>query len=195
MRSEIPVLITSCWRDIDKHDAIRETWGKSFAYPIFFVGKGRGIPPARHMVALDTIITHTPDDYQHVPWKTQYQARWALTLGASHVFICDVDTYVDPVRLLANIPSEDYVGHRCDEGHASGGNGYWLSQAACRRVAQANPREGYADLWIGDVLAACNIRCYHDPRYGDGTITRHLSVNGRYDPELMYEEHIKRYPR
>jgi hypothetical protein len=147
------------------------------------------------MAALDTIITHTPDDYQHVPWKTQYQAQWALTLGAPRVFICDVDTYIDPIRLVANIPTEDYVGHRCDEGHASGGNGYYLSQRAAAIVAQSHPEPGYADLWVGRVLVDHNIHVHHDPRYGDGTITKHLSVNGRYDPDLMYEEHIKRYPR
>lgn len=196
MRPEIPktaILVTSCWRDREKQQAIRDTWGK-LGQPMFFLGGG-----SEHAeeAAPDELILDIPDDYQHVSWKTRQQCRWASLkdldhVYLDHVFICDVDTYVDVGRLLADVPSADYVGWRCDEGHAAGGNGYWLSCTAVRLLCFAEPQIGYADLWVGNFLRSRGICCEHDCRFGDGTITRHLSVNGQYNPDRMYEEHAIR---
>lgn len=121
------------------------------------------------------------------------QAQAAIWGGVHYAFICDVDTYVDPKALLVNKPiDKDYVGFRCDEGHAAGGHGYWLSNRACRLLWEANPTTGYADMWVYNVLRQRGIELHHDPRYGDGTITMHLSVNGIYSDSLMYIEHARR---
>jgi hypothetical protein len=119
---------------------------------------------------------------------------YAMKKLLDYVFICDVDTYVD-VEMLYKYPiyQHNYIGHRCDEGHASGGNGYWLSSYACWLLAMEEPPLGYADMWVGKTLEKHGVKLHHDPAYGNGEVTKHLGQGtGNYDPKWMYEEHDRR---
>ena len=146
----------------------------------------------------DEIFLTVSDSYNCVPFKAHGQCVYAVDHILDYVFICDTDTYVDVERLLASdYAKHDYVGYRCDEGHAAGGNGYWLSRKAFSIIAEHQPPIGFADLWVGMTLLKYDIRVHHDPRYGNGEITKHLGDGGTgsYRPEMMYREFEERLER
>jgi hypothetical protein len=142
----------------------------------------------------EAILMGVKDDYHHTYEKNNAIIRWALARGCNHLFTCDVDTYVVVPRLLAcEFEEHDYMGHRCDEGHAGGGYGYWLSRRAME-ILRDDPPNGsaaYNDLGIGMKLLVHGIPVHHDPGFGDGFLTAHLgdSVNKVYDPQWMYQYH------
>lgn len=183
------IYVTSCQRDRHKQTAIRETWGQHCS-PVFFLGTEAGYP-----IYPDEVIVDAPDDYEHIPWKALAMCQRAYKNLTEWLFVCAIDTFVDVENLRwSGFERYAYTGHRCDEGHASGGNGYWLSRDALKIIADklCAPR-GYEDLWIGTVLAEHGIKCHHDPRYGNGVISRHLGTGtGRYDPADMYLEYGRR---
>lgn len=185
MRAE--VYVTSCHRDRPKQQAIRDTWGRALG-PWFFLGLGE------HPCVTDEVLCAVEDGYDYVVWKTREQCRLALERDLDYVFICDVDTYVNAKALLSYpLESRDYVGHRCGEGHAAGGHGYWLSRRAYGLIAKYEPHAGWADMQVGFELRDHGIEVFHDPGYGDGTITRHLGTGtGHYDPKTMHEEYARR---
>lgn len=188
----IGILVTSCHRDrVTSQEAIRQTWGCGYDVR-FFIGLPRMAPDP------DEVMVPVSDSYQCVPAKTHAQCLHAMDRLLDYAFICDTDTYVDVEELLkSDFYNHDYVGHRCDEGHAAGGHGYWLSDKAFTIMAQETPPLGFADLWVGLTLQKHGIHIHHDPRYGDGTITKHLGAGGTgsYRPRMMYAEYQERLDR
>ncbi len=167
------------------------TWGSTIPHMYF---RGGHEIPARD----DEFLTSGDDGYDYCPYKTQVAAAYGVSQDVDYMFHCCTDTYVVIPRLWANTPWYDYVGHRCEEGHASGGCGYWLSNRAMRALCHVAPTTGYEDVWVGRTLAAAGIELHHDVRYADGqpdwrqgnNITAHLSpCTGGFKPEQMIKAH------
>lgn len=194
---KIFLAIQSCNADRQngRQDASKRTYLNYWDYLLeyrYFIGRGLTNP------RLDEVLADVPDDYAHCPLKTRFAAAYAHAAGADYMFHCCTDTYVSIPRLLAAVPrGHQYVGNVCDEGHASGGCGYWLGREAMSHVANGYDGGGYEDLWVGTVLAKQGITPLHDPRYHDGKpdwdhkiITAHLSTaTGNFDPKVMQQCH------
>lgn len=196
---KIFLAIQSCQRDRwnGRQQASRGTYLNSWDYllPYRYILGGDKLD-----VGLDELLFSVPDDYHHCPWKTKAAAQFALADKADFMFHCCVDTYVVIPRLLTALPrSQHYVGHRCDEGHASGGCGYWLSRDAMRVISDAPLECDYEDRWVGKQLAAAGIPLTHDARYHDKfpiwdhrIISAHLGVTtDGFDPAVMHDCHTK----
>lgn len=197
---KIVVITQSCKRDRNNgaQQMIRETWMREWGHldftHRFVLGEGNFDPAA------DEIIVETPDGYFDTPWKTREAIRHAyIGLTADFVFHSAVDTYVHVPRLLMNsdFTRAGYIGLRCDEGHASGGAGYWLNRRAMEIVSSATPYSGPEDLWVGTTLLNAGIELTPDTRYRgcpqdmvDWAISIHLGRGtGDYDPMWMAEVH------
>jgi hypothetical protein len=151
----------------------------------FFVGQGEG-----SLEPDEIMLEGIPDDYAHLPEKSQKMRAWALLQGFDYFFKADRDTYLSPRRLLASgFEKYDYIGHfggcpaaglipmvpdcRGAYDYASGGCGMWTSKRAMEMIAAApldekrldnrgNPAE---DLWIPNIIVPQGLQGYHDPRY------------------------------
>ena len=160
---KIGAFIISCGYDQKRgcHDVIRETYGSWEKIPCyFFVGEnGVQIPEAECKFNVD-------DSYHGLYKKTTKVIEFAVWHDYDHIFLCDVDTYINVPNLLkSGFEKYDYMGWRCDEGHAGQGHGMWLSNRACRYLA-ANPCQGgHFDLYAGTMLARHGITLKHDPRF------------------------------
>ena len=143
-----------------------------------------------------------PDDYNGVVYKFNTARRLAIFEEYTHVFHACIDTWINVPRLLASgFEKHDYTGYRCDEGHGSGGMGYWCSAKALRVILNEPVVPGaYEDLWVGHTLARNDIPLYEDRRYSSPAnpnrpldeITLHLSRGtGNYDPQWMYDYHTR----
>ena len=152
--------VMSCERDAANggHDAIRKTWATRMVdgldYKIFMGQGSRALAP-------DEERLDVPDDYSHLPEKSQAMRKWSLERGYEFMFKSDRDTYLSPRRLLDSgfekhdysghfpmYPSEGYIpadGHDLSEycdprgvyPYASGGCGYWTSRRAMEAIAAA----------------------------------------------------------
>jgi hypothetical protein len=194
------VATITCWRDEDngRNDGIRDTWLR-WGYLIdhvFFLGyEERHVPQGAIMFSGGS--SRISDDYDAIPFKVHRICQYAAFYGYDDLFISDVDTYV-AVPLLLNSRVGDYAGWRCDEGHAAGGNGYWLSRKAMLALSNSAPYPGYQDIWVGEALKEAGIPLVHDPRfiggvpekYVPGTISAHLGrATGTFDPQWMRDYH------
>lgn len=185
------ILIQSCKRDRDSgvQDASRDTWLKQWGHLVqhrYLCGDELGVP----------------DSYDTLAWKVHAGMKVAIpTPGISNdIFYCDTDTYVCIPRLLtSDYRGWDYVGKRCDEGHASGGVGFYVSgRARDVLVFDSTPTAGYSDVWVGVNLGRAGITVHDDNRYtGDPvawepgvSISCHLGPStGGFRPEIMHRFH------
>ena len=194
------ILVMSCARDRanGRQQAAEETWMRSWGWIVphrFVLGRdcaGIGLPWE--------LIVPAPDDYNGVVDKFQMARGWALTGGYTHIFHACIDTWINvPKLMVSDFEKHDYTGYRCDEGHGSGGMGYWLSAKAARAVMVAQAPPGvYEDLWVGAVLRDAGIPLFEDRRYSSPAnpnrppdeITLHLSRGtDNYDPTWMRVVH------
>jgi hypothetical protein len=199
------ILVSSCRQDVASgyNNAVRLTWGKNSALPIFFIlGEGNAAPKA------DEIIFPVKDDYLSLPWKTQQGHRWAREQGYDYIFQCFTDTYVDTERLIqSEFERGDYVGNQgvgC-RGYdfCHGGPGYWLSPKATDLILAADiGEETLEDQWVGWVMIQNGVATTPDFRYSMGTsyryreakpapgneqISCHLSDSGHcYEAAMMF---------
>ena len=196
------IAIKSCERDAVNgcNVAQRVTWlpcvrGADYR---FFVGQG-------HVTLQDDEVrVAAPDDYMALPYKTREIVRWSLAADYDHVFLCDTDTYVRPMRLLASgFDRGDLVG--CVNGPpsvpgavegkyawVSGGNGYWLSRRAMSAVASHDPNHWAEDCWVAQVVQLQRLTVIDDQRYGNGEITTHFCSTGHkrlFEVTWMHEQH------
>jgi hypothetical protein len=152
--------VMSCIRDkhLGCHDVIRRTWVAHMVPGIeyrIFVGQGEV------SLAPDEVQLDIPDDYYHLPEKSQAMCRWTLENSHDFLFKADRDTFLSPKRLLASgFERFDYSGHfpmhpqegylpadghdlseYCDPRgvypYCSGGCGYWRSTKAMEMVVAA----------------------------------------------------------
>jgi hypothetical protein len=188
------IVVKSCVAHEDREAAQFDTWAELTPIVYFATGEILGIP----------------DDYAHLPHKTHAMCRFLTgAFAEDFAFFCDTDTYVHVPRLLASgYEQHDYVGHALEISgipYASGGAGYWLSRKAMDIIArEAVPDHfPYEDYMVGAALYEHCIPLHHDPRYtlaldswpepGNDLITKHLSMNGPYKIEMMYEAHRRAY--
>lgn len=177
--------------DRDTHERIeaqRATWVqdvkafKSYVDLRFFYGrKPDGQTPGfSHDRRADEVFLGCPDDYEHLPHKSQAIFLWALRHGYDYVFKVDDDTFVYVDRLMASgFEHHDYLGY-CYPSHGnyiSGGPGYWVSHQAMRHLVDANI-EGWAeDKWVGGVLKSHGIRPTRDGRYLPGFDAHYVDMS------------------
>jgi hypothetical protein len=202
------ILVSSCRKDVAAglNQAIRETWGKKPAIPVFFLLGERNVDPLP-----DEIVFPVPDDYLSLPFKTKAGHKWAREQGYGYIFQCFTDTYVDTERLLrSGFEKGDYVGNLgvdCGRGHqfrfCHGGPGYWLSPKTSDLLLAAGiGEEKLEDQWVGLVMQKNRIAITDDSRYSMGTTYRyreplplprnhqiscHLSDSGhKYEASMMF---------
>ena len=193
------IAVVSCKRDREngRQNAVHETWLRQWPFIDTLIVLGEGNLPVH---APNEFICSVPDDYNGVVHKFNAARRWALLGGYTHLFHACIDTWICVPRLMTSgFEQHDYTGYRCDEGHGSGGMGYWCSQKAIKVLLQEPVVGGaYEDLWVGHTLARNDIPLYEDRRYSspanpnrpDNEITLHLSRGtDNYDPQWMYDAH------
>jgi hypothetical protein len=157
---KILIGVMSCESDAANgcHDALRRTWIPHMVAGIdckIFVGQGnRALTPDEERLDI-------PDDYAHLPEKSQAMRKWALEHDYDFMFKADRDTYLSPRRLCdSGFERYDYSGHfpmHPQEGYlpadgknfsdyidgrgvypyCSGGCGYWTSKRAMEAVVAA----------------------------------------------------------
>jgi hypothetical protein len=173
LKPNLVVAVKSCVRDMERgfHTVIRETWGRKLegkARLLFFIGT----PERPVSLKADEIVVDAPDDYMSLPKKTQEICRWALGQDLTHIFLCDNDTIVNAEDFMA-VPyyQYDYSGHFCRTPinrqfdykdrfgeypncypWCSGGVGYFLSQKACKKIANTDPQVWAEDVYVGQAL-------------------------------------------
>jgi hypothetical protein len=191
------VAVISCEKDRQRgcHAAIRETWLNGRASPahVFFVGAGK----CEAALAADEIAFDVPDDYANHHQKANAILEWAQRHNYSAVFMCDVDTYVRLPDVIDVCSGYEYIGYRCDEGHAAGGHGIWLGSTAMHWLVLHPCPGGHFDLYAGLLLANKGIHIHHNsfflgqmPKPGETFLTAHLGRGtGNYDPQWMRDCH------
>jgi len=184
--------VKSCCQDWmgHSHQAIRETWGKNLINLVFFMGNGSR---STAMPERDEKFLNVPDGYDDLPFKTREILRWSIEHLYDYVFLCDVDSFVIPSKLLkSGFEKYDYFGingrtwgqpfiynavDRHGQDHVmanclawcSGGYGYFVSRRAAQYIVTQEPNIWAEDLWVGQVLG----------RKGDfkmGNMTREVST-------------------
>lgn len=160
---KVLLLTQSCERDLEN--------GRQLAAETTWVGEWRHLVEHRFVHSGDCSSGTTwafvvPDGYDAVAYKVQAAMKRAHNMGFEHVFYSDTDTYVCIPNLLASgFQRAPYIGLRCDEGHASGGAGFWVGGPAIKVLAEAPPQNGFSDMWVHNHLAKAGITLTHDPRY------------------------------
>jgi hypothetical protein len=170
--------------------AVRETWfqdTRPFSHHVsarFFYG----ISDAQRLE--DEVGLQVPDDYAHLPNKTQAICQWALQQGFDYVFKCDDDTAVRVDRLVLELldhPDLDYGGFLHAE-VCTGGPGYFLSRRAMQAVVHAGTPDFWAeDVWVSTVLKRANIYPIMLPGHRPGYAAHWVFPNG-FKPELLDNE-------
>jgi hypothetical protein len=150
----------------DRVSGIRDSWLKDVTgdYKFFY---GRGDEALRKS---DTVFLNAPDDYLHSAEKLKALVQWALANGYDKLVKIDDDMYVYYDRLMANVPTEDYVGSSTgpvrtptgvNPGNAEwwkktaiycSGCTYWLSKKAMEVLATAPAGCWAEDRWCGETL-------------------------------------------
>lgn len=196
------IFVVSCARDRanGRQQAAEATWMHEWSDLIdvdILLGEGN----ESHGFPLEWVIDNVPDDYGGVVRKYQQGRHYAMRCGYTHIFHACVDTWINVPRLLASgFENHDYTGYRCDEGHGSGGMGYWTSAKAAQVLLDAPLTGDYEDRWAGAALAKAGIMLYEDRRYSSPAnpnrppdeITLHLSRGtDNFDPQWMYDYHNK----
>jgi hypothetical protein len=190
----------SCVRDREngRQQAAERTWTRAWPGTIdykFVIGGG-AMASSSH-----DFVCNEPDTYDGVPAKFRAARKFALDRGYNHIFHACIDTWINIPRLLTSgFENHDYTGYRCDEGHGSGGMGYWTSAKAAQVLMDTPYNGDYEDRWVGAALASAGISLYEDRRYSSPAnpnrphdeITLHLSRGtDNYDPQWMYDQHEK----
>ncbi len=161
---KILVVTQSCLRDINngRQDAIEKTWLERWGYLIthrFVTGGGSND-------SLWEWQFPVPDHYDAVAFKAHATMERAFKEGYNHVFYSDTDTFINvPKLLVSDYQRAPYIGLRCDQGHASGGAGFWVSGSGIEALAKAPPTSGFSDMWAADHLNRAGIKLTEDNRY------------------------------
>jgi hypothetical protein len=155
----------TCEKFKARADAQRQTWVPLIrgADVRFFLAKQDRDPLP------DEVFLDVPDDYKSLPQKVRATYQWALANGYTKTMKTDDDTFVHPVRMMAAVPPQDYVGFLNGTPPKPWCSGfcYWLSETAMRIVAAAEiPADEWAeDRWVGGVLHDHGIKPLYDRRY------------------------------
>lgn len=193
------IMIVSCERDRERgfnmtpRSTYLNRWGHLIRHQ-FLLGR----PSAPW--ATDECAVDTGDHYEAVWQKSNAACKLLLGSSFTHMLLCDVDTYVVIPRLLeaTRDPCIDYMGYRCDEGHAGQGHGIWLSRRACAALVQDPAGSNHFDWHAGQVLPKYGIHLTENPEFlgampktwKDSGITAHLGRGtGNWNPTWMHNAH------
>lgn len=196
--------VLSAARYEHKRQAIRETWASQlpeFVDLVFLMGNPGLQAPERRG---DELWLPCPDDYDHLPLKTQGLCQWAQqSFAFDRLLKCDDDTYMALDRLLETDKGDaDFVGeplHHAPE-VPSGGAGYLLSPRAVAIVARDIQSHDFAeDVAVWSALKAHGIALTPTKRFSayptpfpaidNGQISAHYIT-----PERMREIHAGLHP-
>lgn len=175
--AKVLIAVKSCHDDLKQgcHDTIRKTWGRNvpmFAHLKLFVGGGNiEYHPGDHA---DEVNLRCLDDYDSLPSKTKEICQWSWMRGYDFTFLCDVDTFLEPDRLMkTGFEKYDYSGRfgsspaigsqfdfkdgrgiRHEHCHpwASGGFGYFVSRKAASVITSVEPKIWAEDMYVGQVM-------------------------------------------
>lgn len=168
---------------VDRVAGIRDSWLKDVTFDYkFFYGRGKERLPQPDEIFLDA-----PDDYLHSADKLRGVIRYALEHGYDRLLKVDDDVYLYWDRILANIPSADYVGSSTGPVPAKSTNKdwwqsttaeycsgmtYWLSKRALTVLSTARAGSWAEDRFAGESLRRAGIRATIDNRYYIAPYTR-----------------------
>jgi len=158
------IAVVTCEKFRSRADAQRQTWVPLIRADVrFFLGKQDRDPLP------DEVFLDVPDDYHSLPQKVRAMNQWALANGYDKGLKLDDDTYVVPDRMMAAVPTQDYVGflNATPPKPWCSGFCYWLSERAMRIIAAAEiPAGEWAeDRWVGGVLYDHGIHPLYDRRF------------------------------
>lgn len=206
------IMCSSCQQDrvMGRNDAVRETWGvdaKAAGIPFKLIVGGN---PSR--LSEDELCCDQPDNYGGLPYKTKWNANWALANGYDWMFQCFTDTYISIKRLKETLPTlkapitGNFWFTGVEEDHPCGGSGYWLNKEAMEVIARApitaeilEHRICAEDRWVSWSLRQRGFDWKHNGLYDhesknggvsltNKNITNHLSSAHKYSPIWQYEE-------
>jgi hypothetical protein len=151
-------------KNVDRISGIRDSWLKDVKsdYRIF---KGRTQKGVNCAPKGDEIFLDAPDDYHHSAEKLRALLRWALDHGYDKVCKVDDDVYVYYDRLMANVPTADYVGSGAQGIDFCPGFSCWYSRKAMETLLRSPAGCWAEDRWAGESLKRAGIRCTFDNRY------------------------------
>ena len=154
----------------DRVRGIRDSWLKDVTGDYkFFYGQGSNREPL-----VDEVFLPVPDDYHHSYEKIKAVIKYALDNGYDYLCKVDDDVYVYYDRLMANVPTTEYVGcgrgwdvESCKQFSTTfcPGFTYWLSRRAMELLAQSPAGCWAEDRWVGEALLRKGIRLTTDFRY------------------------------
>jgi len=207
----ILVAVKSCVAHRDSHGPILKTWGKELedrGFTLrFFLGSSS--PLIEGGIEEHEVYVDCPDHYDGLSFKMIRILEWAAGHGASNLFTCDTDTYVDAEKLLhSGYQLDDYAGFTGMNGQYGaphGGPGYWLSAKAVRLALESfKASKGDAvikyprDEWMVHYLLESLMEPRHDDRYSLLTKPgwRHDAITYhdrrlRDDPKFLAEMHAR----
>jgi glycosyltransferase involved in cell wall biosynthesis len=182
------VLITSCRKNEEYRETLRQTWLKDAPFLHLFIIGGT---KKTHIVD-DILYVKSKDDYNSVPEKQFEAFKYCLkNYQFDNIFICDDDAYVCVDRLLdSDCCSYDYYGggpvRMWDKPYyALGGPGITLSQKAVKEIAD-NGKE-YLYQPVPHNVAICNVAS-EDQYWGDrfiGLTLDNAGINPHYDERFV----------
>ncbi len=156
---------------VDRVQAVRDSWLKDVTgeYKIF-----KGALRKSNIQFLnppDEVWLDAPDDYHHSAEKIRALIKYALAGGYDYICKVDDDVWVYYDRLMANIPTADYVGSDRGEpldglkANFCPGFTYWLSRRAMELLDKSPAGCWAEDRYVGEALKKQQIRCAFDSRY------------------------------
>ncbi len=154
---------------VDRVRGIRDSWLKDVTGDYKFFS-GKSLIHTRTPLP-DEVFLNAPDDYHHSAEKIRALIRYALDNGYDKIFKVDDDCWVYYDRLMANVPTADYVGS--DRGEPLDGLkadfcpgfSYWISKRAMELLDKSPAGIWAEDRWLGEALKKQQIRCAFDNRY------------------------------
>ena len=155
---------------VDRVSGIRDSWLKDVTGDYkFFFGQGGNRQPLG-----DEIFLPVPDDYHHSFEKIKGVIKYALDNGYDYLCKVDDDVFVYYDRLMANAPTEDYVGSgrgwdiesskRFPTDFAPGFT-VWYSRKSMEILLRSPAGCWAEDRWCGTALKKAGIHLTPDYRY------------------------------
>ena len=155
---------------VDRVSGIRDSWLKDVTGDYkFFYGRGPRQPLA------DEVFLNCPDDYHHSYEKIRALIKYTLDNGYDRLCKIDDDVWVYYDRLMANVPTANYVGS--GRGFAVTDNfapfhttfcpgfTYWLSKESMEILLSSPAGEWAEDRWVGEALKRRRVHLTTDNHY------------------------------
>lgn len=185
------ILVKSCQKNRERHEAIWETWGDALRDQeidvICIVGGYLRTILGDRLWALKS-----DDGLDNNSLKLAHALHYVAVAGViDHLFICDDDTFIHPERWLAHEPEGEFEcrlhwpqtpkEHKLNYGRpwATGGAGWWMSRRMCELyVEQVKERCSWDDVLAARVAQDNDVRIVDRP---DLYLCNRYSAAARWD--------------